>query len=297
MILKLNHQGQETAMTKTESQQIANLAQVSTNHTSATSPTVTLAQLPNEQMVQDHCIIQGQQVQALRVLDTSQSEESQDSIDSVRNRETMSWRPSYRRILNDLLSNAPPDPRAQEEKDLSTPTPVPTPMYHPSSGQYIELTQGGAIQLANSGTNQVQSLQTLTKTNTAAAAQPGAMILQYAQTRNGQQILVPANPMVVQATPSGAQPYQLRTAPAGSMAHGMIMASTPALLTQGATKEVTRKQEVRLIKNREAARECRRKKKEYIQYLQTRVTTLEHQNKIIAEEIQAIKALNKKKPE
>ncbi|XP_058505120.1 cyclic AMP-responsive element-binding protein 1-like isoform X2 [Solea solea] len=243
-------------------------------------------------MVQDHCIIQGQQISA-------QSEDSQDSIDSMRNRETMSWRPSYRRILNDLLSNAPPDPRAQEEKDLSaaTPTPVPTPMYQPSSGQYIELTQGGAIQLANSGTNQVQSLETLTKTNTAAAAQPGAMILQYAQTRNGQQILVPANPMVVQATPGGVQPYQLRTAPAGSMAHGMIMASTPALLTQGATKEVTRKQEVRLIKNREAARECRRKKKEYIQYLQTRVTTLEHQNKLIAEEIQAIKALNKKKPE
>lgn len=63
----------------------------------------------------------------------------------------------------------------------------------------VAITQGGAIQLANNGTDGVQGLQTLTMTNAAAAAaQPGTTILQYAQTSDGQQILVPSNQVVVQ---------------------------------------------------------------------------------------------------
>lgn len=61
----------------------------------------------------------------------------------------------------------------------------------------VAITQGGAIQLANNGTDGVQGLQTLTMTN-AANAQPGTTILQYAQTSDGQQILVPSNQVVVQ---------------------------------------------------------------------------------------------------
>lgn len=61
----------------------------------------------------------------------------------------------------------------------------------------VAITQGGAIQLANNGTDGVQGLPTLTMTN-AAAAHPGATILQYAQTSDGQQILVPSNQVVVQ---------------------------------------------------------------------------------------------------
>lgn len=60
----------------------------------------------------------------------------------------------------------------------------------------VAITQGGAIQLANSSTDGVQGLQSLTMTN--PATQPGATILQYAQTSDGQQILVPSNQMVVQ---------------------------------------------------------------------------------------------------
>ena len=42
-----------------------------------------------------------------------------------------------------------------------------------------------------------------------------------------------------------------------------------------------RKREIRLMKNREAARECRNKKKEYIKCLENRVAVLENQNKVI----------------
>ncbi|XP_038576977.1 cyclic AMP-responsive element-binding protein 1b isoform X4 [Micropterus salmoides] len=315
--------GVETAVTEAENQQItqaqiATLAQVTmtTGHASATGPTVTLVQLPNGQTVQVHgviqaaqpSVIQSPQVQAVQISTIAESEDSQESVDSVtdsqKRREILSRRPSYRKILNDLSSDAPAVPRIEEEKaeedsaaaaaaaatpSITTVT-VPTPIYQTSSGQYIAITQGGAIQLANNGTDGVQGLQTLTMTN-AAAAQPGATILQYAQTSDGQQILVPSNQVVVQAASGDVQAYQIRAAPASTIAPGVVMASSPALPTGGATEEVTRKREVRLMKNREAARECRRKKKEYVKCLENRVAVLENQNKTLIEELKALKDL------
>lgn len=303
----------DVAVTETETQhitpaQIATLAQVSmaTGHVSATGPTVTLVQLPNGQTVQVHgviqaaqpSVIQSPQVQTVQISTIAESEDSQESMDSVtdsqKRREILSRRPSYRKILNDLSSDAPAVPRIEEEKTeedsaavapaITTVT-VPTPIYQTSSGQYIAITQGGAIQLANNGTDGVQGIQTLT------AAQPGATILQYAQTSDGQQILVPSNQVVVQAASGDVQAYQIRAAPASTIAPGVVMASSPALPTQGATEEVTRKREVRLMKNREAARECRRKKKEYVKCLENRVAVLENQNKTLIEELKALKDL------
>lgn len=52
------------------------------------------------------------------------------------------------------------------------------------------------------------------------------------------------------AASGDVQAYQIRTAPASTIAPSVVMASSPALPTQGATEEVTRKREVRLMKNR-----------------------------------------------
>uniref|UniRef100_A0A9J7X413 cAMP responsive element binding protein 1b n=2 Tax=Cyprinus carpio TaxID=7962 RepID=A0A9J7X413_CYPCA len=319
-------QGADTAVSETENQQItqaqlATLAQVTmaAGHASATGPTVTLVQLPNGQTVQVHgviqaaqpSVIQSPQVQTVQchmlrsksadqISTVAESEDSQESVDSVadsqKRREILSRRPSYRKILNDLSSDAPGVPRIEEEKSEEDTAPaittvtVPTPIYQTSSGQYIAITQGGAIQLANNGTDGVQGLQTLTMTN-AAAAQPGTTILQYAQTSDGQQILVPSNQVVVQAASGDVQAYQIRTAPTSTIAPGVVMASSPALPSQGGAEEATRKREVRLMKNREAARECRRKKKEYVKCLENRVAVLENQNKTLIEELKALKDL------
>ncbi|XP_061090486.1 cyclic AMP-responsive element-binding protein 1b isoform X2 [Conger conger] len=290
--------------------QLATLAQVSmaAAHGTSAGPTVTLVQLPNGQTVQVHgviqaaqpSVIQSPQVQTVQISTIAESEDSQESVDSVtdcqKRREILSRRPSYRKILNDLSSDAPAVPRIEEEKSeddsgpaITTVT-VPTPIYQTSSGQYIAITQGGAIQLANNGTDGVQGLQTLTMTN-AAGAQAGTTILQYAQTTDGQQILVPSNQVVVQAASGDVQAYQIRTAPTSTIAPGVVMASSPALPSQGGTEEVTRKREVRLMKNREAARECRRKKKEYVKCLENRVAVLENQNKTLIEELKALKDL------
>ncbi|KAA0722238.1 Cyclic AMP-responsive element-binding protein 1 [Triplophysa tibetana] len=303
-------QGGDTAVSETDTQQIATLAQVSmaAGQASVTTPTVTLVQLPNGQTVQVHgviqaaqpSVIQSPQVQTVHISTIAESDDSQESVDSVtdcqKRREILSRRPSYRKILNDLSSDAPAVPRIEEEKSEEDSTPalttvtMPTPIYQTSSGQYIAITQGGAIQIANNGTDGVQGLQTLTMTN-AANAQPGTTILQYAQTSDGQQILVPSNQVVVQAASGDVQAYQIRTTAASTIAPGMVMASSPALPSHGGTEEVTRKREVRLMKNREAARECRRKKKEYVKCLENRVAVLENQNKTLIEELKALKDL------
>lgn len=55
---------------------------------------------------------------------------------------------------------------------------------------------------------------------------------------------------LLSAASGDVQAYQIRAAPASTIAPGVVMASSPALPTQGATEEVTRKREVRLMKNR-----------------------------------------------
>ena len=72
------------------------------------------------------------------------------------------------------------------------------------------------------------------------------------------------------------------------------------------TDESNRKRQVRLLKNRfvfrdywilfiifyrEAAKECRRKKKEYVKCLENRVAVLENQNKALIEELKTLKEL------
>ncbi|XP_061918573.1 cyclic AMP-responsive element-binding protein 1-like [Entelurus aequoreus] len=289
---------------KQESEITLAQATIAAGQVSSSGPTVALVQLPNGQTVQVHGVIQAAQpsviqppqVQAVQISTVGESEDSQESVDSVtdcqKRREILSRRPSYRKILNDLSSDAPAVPCIEEEKSEDDTAPaittvtMPTPIYQTSSGQYIAITQGGAIQLANNGTDGIQGLQTLTMAN-AAGAQPGATILQYAQTSDGQQILLPSNQVVVQAASGDVQAYQIRTTPTS----GVVMATSPALGTGTGTEEVTRKREVRLMKNREAARECRRKKKEYVKCLENRVAVLENQNKTLIEELKALKDL------
>ncbi|GMR43016.1 hypothetical protein PMAYCL1PPCAC_13211, partial [Pristionchus mayeri] len=62
-------------------------------------------------------------------------------------------------------------------------------------------------------------------------------------------------------------------------------------VSMGGEDESTRKRQVRLLKNREAAKECRRKKKEYVKCLENRVAVLENQNKALIEELKALKEL------
>nr|XP_021325840.1 uncharacterized protein LOC550357 isoform X2 [Danio rerio] len=91
-----------------------------------------------------------------------------------------------------------------------------------------------------------------------------------------------------QATTGGMSGYQM-SSPASGLSQ--VMDSSPDSLPspQLLAEEASRKRELRLMKNREAARECRRKKKEYVKCLENRVAVLEKQNKTLIEELKALK--------
>ncbi|XP_045676196.1 cAMP-responsive element modulator isoform X14 [Phyllostomus hastatus] len=94
-----------------------------------------------------------------------------------------------------------------------------------------------------------------------------------------------------QYTATGDMPtYQIR-APPTSLPQGVVVAASPGSLhsPQQLAEEATRKRELRLMKNREAAKECRRRKKEYVKCLESRVAVLEVQNKRLIEELETLK--------
>ncbi|NXU87643.1 CREM protein, partial [Xiphorhynchus elegans] len=263
------------------------------------SPAVTLVQLPSGQTVHVQGVIQATQpsviqsphMQAVQVASIAdEAAVSEVIIDSQKRREILSRRPSYRKILNELSSDAPAVAKIEEEEkseDEGTPSGIsamamPTSLYHTNTGQYLTISQGGTIQtVTNSG-----------------APQPGATIVQYAgQSPDGtQQFFVPGSQVVVQVclfytAATGDMPaYQIRT-PTTTLPQGVVMAASPGTLhsPQQMAEEATRKRELRLLKNREAAKECRRRKKEYIKCLESRVAVLEVQNKKLIQELETLK--------
>ncbi|XP_038553094.1 cyclic AMP-dependent transcription factor ATF-1 isoform X1 [Micropterus salmoides] len=239
-------------------------------------------------------VIQSPQMQSSQV-QGSDSEDSQDSSDSgvtaQKTREILARRPSYRKILNELSSEEMAHIEGKDNSPVSTGVTVPTTqIYQTSSGQYITIAANGTIQLATPGSEGIHGLQTVTMAN-SGGAQQGTTILQYAQTPDGQQILVPSNQVVVQGAGGEMQTYQIRTAPTSSSLSQTVVMTSPVGLSQGKTDDPTVKREIRLAKNREAARECRRKKKEYVKCLENRVAVLENQNKTLIEELKTLKDL------
>uniref|UniRef100_A0A8D0HG73 Activating transcription factor 1 n=1 Tax=Sphenodon punctatus TaxID=8508 RepID=A0A8D0HG73_SPHPU len=259
---------------------------------------LTVVQLAGEQVqvrgviqtAQGSSVIHSPQGQALQVSSLSESEDSQDSSDSIgssqKSRGILARRPSYRKILKDLSEETRDRKGDEENPGVSTVTSmsVPTPIYQTSTGQYFAIAPNGALQLASPGADSMQGLQTLTMTN-AGGTQPGTTILQYAQTSDGQQILVPSNQVVVQTASGDMQTYQIRTTPTTTSLPQTVVMTSPVNLTSQTTKtdDPQLKREIRLMKNR--------KKKEYVKCLENRVAVLENQNKTLIEELKTLKDL------
>nr|XP_056709485.1 cyclic AMP-dependent transcription factor ATF-1 isoform X2 [Euleptes europaea] len=257
---------------------------------------VTVVQLPGDQVqgvihtVQTSSVIHSPQGHSAQV-SLSESEDSQDSSDSISSsqnaRGILARRPSYRKIFNDLSSEDTRDRKGDEANPgVSTITSmsVPTPVYQTSTGQYIAIAPNGPLQLSNPVTESVQGLQTFT--NVA-----GTSLVQYVQTSDGQQILVPNNQVVVQTASGDMQTYHIRSTPTTTSLPQTVVMTTPLTSQSTKTDDPQLKREIRLMKNREAARECRRKKKEYVKCLENRVAVLENQNKTLIEELKTLKDL------
>ncbi|XP_029450839.1 cyclic AMP-dependent transcription factor ATF-1 isoform X3 [Rhinatrema bivittatum] len=230
------------------------------------STSLMAVQLPGEhvqvqgviQTAQSSSVIHSPQGHAVQVSSLSESEDSQDSSDSIgssqKARGILARRPSYRKILKDLSSEDTRDRKGEEDSasvSAVSSMSVPTSIYQTSTGQYIAIAPNGALQLASAGADGVQGLQTLTMTN-AGSSQPGTTILQYAQTSDGQQILVPSNQVVVQTASGDMQTYQIRTTPTTTSLPQTVVMTSPVSLSSPTTKtdDPQLKREIRLMKNR-----------------------------------------------
>ncbi|XP_071347049.1 cAMP-responsive element modulator-like isoform X1 [Trachinotus anak] len=272
----------------------------------AESPGVTV-QLSDGQTVQvqgviqapQTSVIQSPQVQTVQIATVAELEDDESVIDTQKRREILSRRPSYRKIFNELSSDSPAVSKIDEEKaeeevavSSTASTSVPTSIYQTSSGQYIAIAQGRAIQLTSPGVEGLQGAQNLTMAS-SPTTQPGATILQCAAQPGDapQQFYIQGGQVLIQAATGDIPAYQLRS-PNSGLAQSIVMAASPGTMQNPSSQhaeEITRKREVRLMKNREAARECRRKKKEYVKCLENRVAVLENQNKTLIEELKALK--------
>ncbi|XP_032455939.1 cyclic-AMP response element binding protein isoform X39 [Nasonia vitripennis] len=143
------------------------------------------------------------------------------------------------------------DESPKKRRDLLSRRPSYRKILNDLGGGEIAVIPAGTIQIATQGEG-VPGLHTLSMSNSATA---GGTIVQYAQGQDAQ-FFVPA-----------------------STGHGVVV------------EDAARKREMRLLKNREAARECRRKKKEYIKCLENRVAVLENRNQSLMDELKHLKEL------
>lgn len=205
--------------------------------------------------------------------------------ESKKRREILARRPSYRKILNDLSSTEAQGAVVSLTGNSGT-------AVKEETGNANGVLPASAIQLASQD-GSIQGLQTIAMANSGSGT--AGTIVQYAQGQDGQFFV----PVTVSA--ADLQAYQIRTTGStgsGGLTHGVVMAPSSNLNQQHTVVEdASRKRELRLLKNREAAKECRRKKKEYIKCLENRVAVLENQNKTLIEELKSLKELYCQKTE
>ncbi|CAD5125878.1 unnamed protein product [Dimorphilus gyrociliatus] len=100
-----------------------------------------------------------------------------------------------------------------------------------------------------------------------------------------------SNPTILQYAPNGEGQFFIPVSVAVTNQQPYQTATTLLQENTGVHEESNKKRELRLLKNREAARECRRKKKEYVKCLENRVAVLENQNKALIEELKSLKEI------
>ncbi|KAM9672166.1 cAMP-responsive element modulator isoform 11-T14 [Trichechus inunguis] len=243
--------------TQTGPNSIPTLAQVSVagSGTGRGSPAVTVVQLPSGQTVHviqtpQPSVIQSPQIQSVQVTTITETDESAESEGII---------DCHKR--REILSRRPSYRKILNELSSDV-----------SGVPKIE---------------EEKSEEEGTPPNIATMAVPTSIYQTSTGQYNEETELAPSH---MAATTGDMPAYQIR-APTTALPQGVVMAASPGSLhnPQQLAEEATRKRELRLMKNREAAKECRRRKKEYVKCLESRVAVLEVQNKKLIEELETLK--------
>jgi len=213
------------------------------------------------------------------------TDRQEEALDAVRRREILARQPSYCKILNDLKeAESSESEDCQDQGDTS----------RERQGQDKEevgqdlVMKGEAIEVVD-GTQTTQTV--VINGQQYQIVSPGSM----------EGLMVSGVSQATSQPSQAVSAVQYTTSTNGGHGTVFIPAGTQqqVVTVQGSTngagqaEEQARKREIRLMKNREAARECRNKKKEYIKCLENRVAVLENQNKALIEELKSLKELYK----
>lgn len=246
--------------------------------------------------------IQGQQIGLAQTVPGVADPEDPGVLDeeSKKRRDILSRRPSYRKIFNDLSGSESPTKVETISEDIQgqsdgTEGNSPIAVITTSALTYQQTPQTvtipGTIQIVTSG----EALQAV-----PMAQNSSGTVVQYQQQQQDGQYIYTTNPGEVQVQqvqvsntgtmytiPAGQQQFIRGQLPPG------VVLNSPGIGGNGQqiAEDASRKREMRLMKNREAAKECRRKKKEYVKCLENRVAVLENQNKTLIEELKTLKDL------
>lgn len=240
--------------------------------------------------------------------------QSLNPVDSAKRREVLSRRPSYRRILNELSSTDvmrhPDGTRSNlgemeneedmkitqvevktSQQNMTTPDNKHTSIYQNVNDSLHASPEPIHISVASINNNvtltsSIPSIQGFTMANTLSQGQETLMI----DNNQGNAMWMPGSHVVVQTAGGGMQAFQIQESPSNIMVSPNSMSNNIQSPHQMA-EDASRKRELRLMKNRDAAKECRRRKKEYVKCLETRVAVLEHQNKQLIDELKTLKEL------
>ncbi|XP_056219690.1 cAMP-responsive element modulator-like isoform X1 [Seriola aureovittata] len=152
--------------------------------------------------------------------------------------------------------------------------------------------QGGPIKFLHEGTHKMMSMaMSSTQTVQPLPSTPVDTAVYNKDMLHGLQ----TNRMSTVSGSTGDLTASQLHKPSSSLPQGVAGASAHTPMKPVA--DALQKRELRLMKNREAARECRRKKKEYVKCLENRVAVLENQNKTLIEELRTLKDIYRHKVE
>lgn len=250
------------------------MASASSPDSDVSSTTVQVTSIGGQQIFQtgkgQQYLIVNQALQGsggrIQIVTSDKQESSGETVlDAMRRREILARQPSYCKILNDLKEVESSESEEQELAGEATETKQEKP-----ETQTVVI-NGQAYQIVN----QLNLVGGVSGSSVTTSSQQSASSPQFSSTTTtngttGSSVFIPA----------GSSEQQIVTVQSNTNGSP----GNPA-------EEAARKREVRLMKNREAARECRNKKKEYIKCLENRVAVLENQNKALIEELKSLKEL------
>ncbi|XP_062517979.1 cAMP-responsive element modulator-like [Corticium candelabrum] len=215
-------------------------------------------------------------------MDDSSLQNEDDLDEEARIRRDLDRRPSFRRIFDDLshvkdAGDSDVHAIAKSEGCMVT-----------QRGLGVQVTLQQPIVDPNIASG-VQGLQPFHVTQVGLPTNQAGMI--YHQSPQQVRVPVSATQQMAATQFVTGMPSQYARVNALGSPQAMVLNTGMGPNAQQLAEESARKRELRLMKNREAAKECRRKKKDYVKCLENRVAVLEAQNKTLIDELKALKDL------